>query len=229
MDYGELVQAIVSKVAEAMGKGGQDPPVSKQTLIVLTQGDRDVCVGVADNPEITDYFDVRCAHAEEYASDVEGCAGLVLFGLTNEALARIDSGVCGTPYTCLLQRALLLGKPVWLLREEIELLAYEETSPYAKMMYEKLRRLIGYGATVCGCEELAGKLRGGAPAQTVCKADAPCPAGADFECKKRVVTEKDVICARAGKAPRMVVGAKTILTDLAREYAKTYGIEIVRG
>lgn len=45
---------------------------------------------------------------------------------------------------------------------------------------------------------------------------------------KKAITERDVITARENGVHRVLVKRKAILTDLAKEYAHRYQIEIVR-
>lgn len=45
---------------------------------------------------------------------------------------------------------------------------------------------------------------------------------------KRVITERDMAALKERKISRILVGEKTIFTDLAREYASRYGITVRR-
>ena len=44
--------------------------------------------------------------------------------------------------------------------------------------------------------------------------------------EKRVLSERDMIMAHQGKVTRILVNGKTIVTDLAKDYAKKYHIVI---
>ena len=175
----------------------------------------------------------------DYCCDISECAGVVMFDLSNEALARIATGLCDTPYTKIVMEALLLGKPVWVSEEEIEFLKYEALNPYAKMMFEKLRLLEGYGVTVCSYENLTkiilsdGKIEKSLcnerPYISCCEDNTAKQACKDYICSKKVVAEKDVVTAHTEGAVRILAVEKAIVTDLAKEYARSNGIVIFKG
>ena len=48
----------------------------------------------------------------------------------------------------------------------------------------------------------------------------------DLAFEKRVLSERDMIIAHQGKVTRILVNGKTIVTDLAKDYAKKYHIVI---
>lgn len=45
---------------------------------------------------------------------------------------------------------------------------------------------------------------------------------------KRVITERDIIDARRENIKEIIIGTKTLLTDLAKELADKQGINIIR-
>jgi len=234
MEYSELIREIVSRVSAYMEADSCD----KKKLIILTQNHETMCHKLLECPELKAHYCTECALMNEYCCDISECDGVVMFDLTNEALSRITSGLCDTPYTKKVMEALLLGKPVWVPKEEIELCKYDASSPYAKMMYEKLRLLESYGVTVCAYDDLTETILCDGNVKSLCNENASkasCKervvnrALKDYICTKKVVTEKDVVTARAEGAGRILAGEKSILTDLAKEYARSNGIEIVKG
>ena len=63
------------------------------------------------------------------------------------------------------------------------------------------------------------------PADPVKKAAPPAK---EQTLSKRVVTERDIISLKESGVTRALIGEKTIVTDLAKDLARTRGIEIVR-
>lgn len=233
MEYSELVRQIAERVSAYL----ESDCCNKKRLLILTQEHGTECHKALECPKLNEHFSTECALLNEYGCDVDGCEGVVLFNLTNAALSRIVSGICDTPYTSAAAKALLLGKPVWVPKEEIELLKYDASSPYGKMMYENLRRLESFGVTVCSYNDLSDTIIDGTCSESACPKAGPavCCEDApaknickDFLCSKKVITEKDMVSARSEGADRVLVGQKTIVTDLAREYARAYDIEIIK-
>lgn len=234
MDYSELVQEIVSRVSMYLKKDCCD----RKKLIILCHEHGTDCHKLLDSPRLAEHFKTECALLNDYGCDVEACEGLVLFNLTNADIARIASCVCDTPYTEMVAKALLLGKPVWVPKQEIELFKYDSATEYGKMMYEKLRLLEKLGVILCSCDDLEDMVLGGVRCSgSLCTESAPAPCCeaapvekccGDYICSKKVITEKDMINAHTGGAVRVLAGEKTIVTDLAREYARTYAIQIIK-
>lgn len=234
MEYSELVREIAARVSAYL----ENDCCDKKKLLILTHEHGTECHKVLECPKLAEHFSTECALLNEYSCDVDGCEGVVLFNLTNAALSRIVSGVCDTPYTATAAKALLLGKPVWVPKEEIEILKYDSATPYGQMMYEKLRQLERFGVTACTYNDLSDTIIGGTGCESACaKAnsvtcceEAPVQSTCkDFICSKKVITEKDMVSAHSEGAGRLLAGEKAIVTDLAREYARAHGIEIIKG
>lgn len=66
------------------------------------------------------------------------------------------------------------------------------------------------------------------PAPTQVVAQPTVNAGKELIISKRCLVERDVVDARREGVTCIIVGERTILTDLAKEYAANYGIKIVR-
>lgn len=266
MDFDALVSAIVSRVAEKM----EQESCEKPKLLILTQEHGDVCHTMLESPRIGEHYRTECALMNDYQVKMEDYAGVLLFNLTNDAMVRIATGVCGTPYTDLVSKALLLGKPVWLPHEQVELFQYEATAApmYYGMLRKRLTLLEQSGVVLCAQDELEDKVLAGCPVpeempvQTICEtcgacdacktgefcaAAEPCaeaepckeaaPAAAPVAAEpvrkemtlgKRVITERDITEAATNGVTVIHVGARAILTDLAKEYAHNQKLEIVR-
>ena len=254
MDFDALVSAIVSRVAEKMEQENCEKP----KLLILTQEHGDVCHTMLESPRIGEHYRTECALMNDYQVQMEDYEGVLLFNLTNDALVRIATGVCGTPYTELVSKALLLGKTVWLPHEQVELFKYEATAApmYYGMLRKRLTLLEQSGVVLCAQDELEDKVLAGCPAPAAspvqetcetcdaceaCKASEPCaapepaaapvaePARKELTLGKRVITERDITEAATNGVTVIHVGARAILTDLAKEYAHNQKLEIIRG
>jgi ethanolamine utilization protein len=261
MDFDALVAAIVSRVAEKLEQENCDKP----KLLILTQEHGDVCHTMLESPRIGAHYRTECALLSDYQVRMEDYAGILLFNLTNDALVRIATGVCGTPYTELVSKALLLGKPVWLPHEQVELFKYEATAApmYYGMLRKRLTLLEQSGVVLCAQDELEDKVLAGCPAPAAspiqetcgtCNACEACkpvepvaepvaepaeplsgaanvmaqPVRKELTLGKRVITERDITEAVTNGVTVVHVGARAILTDLAKEYAHNQKLEIVR-
>lgn len=247
MDFDALVSAIVSRVAEKM----EQESCEKPKLLILTQEHGDICHAMLESPRIRAQYQTECALMNDYQVKMEDYEGVLLFNLTNDAMVRIATGVCGTPYTDLVSKALLLGKPVWLPHEQVELFKYEATAApmYYGMLRKRLTLLEQSGVILCAQDELEDKVLSGSPErpatpiQETCETCGACAAAApaaeepapveetvrkELTLNKRVVTERDITEAATSGVTVIHVGKRAILTDLAKEYAHNQKLEIVR-
>lgn len=239
MKYNELIEEIVSRVSSYLDNEKCD----KDDLIILTNEHGDTCHEFLESPTMNKHFNVKCALMNDYECDVENCAGIVMFELSNIDLSRIVSGVCDTPFTAMAAKALLLGKPIWVIKENVEILKYNTDNPYAKMMHGKFCLLKSFGVVLCSKEDLTDTIVGTSSCNNDTKCsntnstsgceeccEEPCEEHIckEIEYSKKVITEKDMENARFKKAGKVLTGAKSIVTDLAKEYAYNFGIEIIR-
>src|SRR5699024_3312225 len=120
-----------------------------------------------------------------------------------------------------------------------ELFSYKDTAPkpYYDRLAENLKLLEESGMILTPHSQMAALLTGEMPEAGLKKPEKECPAEEEQEkepsCQeevltKRVITERDMAALKERKISRILVGEKTILTDLAREYASRYGITVRR-
>lgn len=213
MDFDALVAEIANRVAEHMASTTAVPAAStagcscpvggdskKPKLLVLTQDHGDVCHTVLESKRLAEKYTVQCALTNNYDCDAAEYDGIVLFDLTNEAMARIATGICGTPYTNLVSHALLLGKKVWVPKNEVEILDYAETAaaPYFNMMRQHLTLLEQSGVTICSADELEDVILGNA---TPCAPVTPAPAAVPAPAPAAASTPAPVPAAAPAAAP----------------------------
>lgn len=243
MDMDALINAICAKVLERITasteKEAQVPVetacVKKPSYLILASDHGTTCHETLEDEILTAHLDLKCAALQEGELKLEDYEGVIAFGLTNEALAKIAMGILDTPYTNAFGKAILSGKKIYLLKEEIELYNYKDTAPkgYYKKFDEYLNFLKQNGVEVVEKADLQKAILG-APAPEVHAPTADVEevkaqrAAKEVIVKKKVITERDLISARAEGATILAADTKSIITDLAKDFAARYGIVIER-
>ena len=111
MNFDALVDEIVARVSAKIAQQescGSD--VGKPKLLILTEEHGSICHDMLESERLLSYYQTECALLKDYDCDMASYEAVILFGLTNEALARLAGGVCDTPFTRLAQKAILTGK-----------------------------------------------------------------------------------------------------------------------
>lgn len=251
MDQSMLIDEILARVAaklaaaeDAPGTGEDpagEPSAEKPGLLVLCQTEDQCCCQILSSCALKERFDITCVCRPEETVDLSAQSCVVLCQLTNDVLSKLALGICDTPYTRLASQAILMGKRVYVLTEQVELYRYATTAPapYYAALEAHLNLLTASGVVICSQSNLELALTGdAAPAakQPECPAPAPAPASAPcggaekvLELNKRVLTEKDVSNAAADKVTCIRLPAKCILTALAKDCAKDRGIRLELG
>ena len=235
MEYSELVREIVARVSAYLEAGSRE----KQKLIILNHKSEELCHSAFRCPKLNAYYELDCAMLAGYSCDVESSAGVMVFDLTNDQLSRITAGICDSPYASVVEKALLLNKPVFVPREEVELLQYDTGTPYGQMMLEKLRLLEKLGVIIAPYDQLLPIVldktaNAGAGMETPSASPAMEAAVTELlvkeqTCTKKLITEKDLVAVRREGYTRLLIEKRAIITDLAKEYAHNHGIELIRG
>lgn len=235
MDYKTLVDEIAARVsarlAEYLAEAAvPSDGVQKPRVLVLTEEHGTYCHKVLENAALCEKFTVECALLNDYSCDIASYEAVALFGLTANNISRLAGGVCDTPFSTLAQKALMLGKKVYAAEESVEIFKYKDTMScaYYQLFADKLALLKKAGLTICPASSIAEAILG--TRQDCCDtAKAPEPKAAGIErIDKRLISERDIAAVCKRGLARVEVGSRTIVTDLAREYAASSGVEIVR-
>jgi len=152
--------------------------------------------------------------------------------LTMNTAAKVALGLADTNVTTLISEAIMLGKSIIAARnaadpnspQRRELGMNKGPAPWVQMLAEYLGRLENFGIRLVDVEELTADICGRRGSKVVLAAVGAQPE----ETKKAagVVTRADVI--RAWEEGRdLVLRPRTIVTPLAREVAREYGVELV--
>lgn len=227
MDLDELVAQIAAKVKEKLSQmevnAEIQPSCCEAKPKVLTLSEDYDTTGLQEHCEIEE-FDV-----------------IVLRKVSNTALGKITEGIGDTAFTAAVIKAILLGKQIVAPNEELELFQYRDTAPklYYGMMMQKLEMLKNVGVQFCSSDDLESVLlkKESLPEkkstsvyqkeETVTTCNSPSEQTVNFT--KRIITEQDMRGAFEKHATQICITKKTIITDLAREYAEHKGISFIIG
>ena len=210
-----------------------EPEISQEKLpglLILTPDHGEHCHQFYDSRQLQQQYSIECALMKEYQVDMADYEVVILFGLTNEALGKLANGIFDTPFLKLAGEAILTGKRIFVPVEEVELYRYAATAPapYYSMLLGRLQLLVDSGVAVVKLEDVEGCiLDEKCCTAPVCK---PCvqEEAREFRFTKRVITERDLAEAASAKACRVYVPCRSIVTDLAREFAKERDISLIR-
>lgn len=244
MDHNAIVDEILRRVSEKLSEAaeGAETQSGKPGLLVLTQEHGTSCHALLESEALKGHYRTECALLQNYEVNLDDFEVVVLFHLTCDALSRLASGICETPYDRLASKAILSGKRVYIPTEEVELYQYKQTAPaaYFGMLQQKLDLLVASGVVICAGGSLEQVILGAsapapepaaatasAPSSSVAPA-APAPADKEERLDKRVLTEKDLIEANMEGITLIRVGSRCILTALAVDAAKDRGVTIVK-
>ncbi len=205
---------------------------TKPGLLILTQKhDHSTgCHRMLESGRLTVRYRTECALKGEYGCSADEFSAVVLFNLT---LVRIAGGTEDTPYSKAAVQAILKGKTVFAVEEEVELFDYKRTAPavYYNMMLEKVNFLKESGVIFCPLSQLEDSVLGettdAAPAEP--PAVQPCPrrkrpGGTGRE----IVTARDLALLNNDSILVMRVAADSIISSEAWDYARVNGMQIIR-
>ncbi|MBE6829421.1 MAG: hypothetical protein E7519_04350 [Ruminococcaceae bacterium] len=208
---------------------------TKPGLLILTQKhDHSTgCHRMLESGRLTVRYRTECALKGEYGCSADEFSAVVLFNLTNDMLVRIAGGTEDTPYSKAAVQAILKGKTVFAVEEEVELFDYKRTAPavYYNMMLEKVNFLKESGVIFCPLSQLEDSVLGettdAAPAEP--PAVQPCPrrkrpGGTGRE----IVTARDLALLNNDSILVMRVAADSIISSEAWDYARVNGMQIIR-
>ncbi|MBN7773811.1 hypothetical protein [Clostridium aminobutyricum] len=250
MEFKELVEQIAVKVAERIAELEEslqiEAPSSvelcpKPKILILTEDHGTACHELLEKESLKHKFEIICALNEEYQCDSQQFDRIVLGSFSNTSLGKIAEGIGDTPFTQAVMKAILLGKQLIVPNEEMELFQYRETAPklyYGRMM-QKIEFLKNIGIQFCNADQLESILLGneGVPEKKSCTGEPAkevaevCEnkSGGSVKFEKRIITERDIRTAYEQHATQICIAQKTIITDLAREYAEQRGISFTIG
>lgn len=239
MDLDALVNEIYRRVQERVAACEAEPEAEanhigvvgaedKPVLGIISENHGEICHKVYECKQLAEYYRMRCALLED-TWDVENWEAVIAYTLTNEALGKIVNGIFDTPYTKAFGKALLCGKKIYVSEEDVELYHYRKTAPreYYGKLEANLEILKKSGVEILPNEQIGPAILGSECCTSSTEVEVSAKAEEkDLAFEKRVLSERDMIMAHQGKVTRILVNGKTIVTDLAKDYAKKYHIVI---
>lgn len=239
MDMDLLIELAVKAVKAYLEKEGSIPPSiaeePKKTALILTEDHCDQVCSLEKND--SELCKVTCALKENYEVDVDCFDTVVLYDMTNSNLFKIANGCTDSKFLALAAEAILKGKRVLMVKEQVEILKYKETALKAiyNNIYKNLQILLDSGVTLVGEDDVKAAICEGAAAPNAgepAKAETPAAEkSADpesvYEIKKRVVTERDIREAMAQHFKKIKLPERPVITSLARDTARDLGIELI--
>ena len=248
MDMDLLIEIAVRAVKAYLEKEGITSVVSAErkvnSALILTEHHCEECAVEKLDSELCK---VTCALAQNYEVSVDDYDSIVLYNMTNSNLFKIANGCTDNKFLALAAEAILKGKRVIMVKEEVEILKYAETAPKAlyNNIYKNLQILLDSGVQLVAAEDVKDAICEGAEApsepvheevKAVEAAPAPAPVAAAPKAEsddsvlvltKRVITERDIREAAAKHYKKVQLPEKPVITYLAKDTAFELGIELI--
>ena len=246
MDMDLLIELAVRAVKAYLEKEGITSAVQAErkvnSALILTEHHCEECAVEKLDSELCK---VTCALAQNYEVNVDDFDSIVLYNMTNSNLFKIANGCTDNKFLALAAEAILKGKRVIMVKEEVEILKYEETAPKAlyNNIYKNLQILLDSGVELVAAEDVKDAICEGADApaepareevKAVEAASAPVAAAPKAESDdsvlvltKRVITERDIRKAAAKHYKKVQLPEKPVITYLAKDTAFELGIELI--
>lgn len=243
----QIAERVAEKISAMEEKAAIDElsckeSINKPKLLIISEDIIPEGSCTWKDEKVIQEFDVTYGLNKEYPCDVQPFDVIVLQNLSNVSLGKIAEGTADTPFTELVMKSILLGKKIIISNEGVEIFKYKESAPklYYGMMMQKIEFLKNTGIEFGGSEQLINFI-----GSKECVAEKTCcskteevqskvvaPEAVEPEVvtpeasikiiavSKRVVTEHDVRIAYEQHADQICITERTIITDLAREYAE---------
>ena len=247
MDMDLLIELAVRAVKAYLEKegitGASLEAKPAKTALILTEDHCGECCSMEKYD--SELCKVSCALAQNYEVSVDDYDSIVLFNMTNSNLFKIANGCTDNKFLALAAEAILKGKRVLMVKEDVEILKYEGTKATAlyNNIYKNLQILLDSGVKLVSAEDVKDVICEGADApaepareevKAVEAASAPVAAAPKAESDdsvlvltKRVITERDIREAAAKHYKKVQLPEKPVITYLAKDTALELGIELI--
>lgn len=245
MDMDLLIELAVRAVKAYLEKegitGASLEAKPAKTALILTEDHCGECCSMEKYD--SELCKVSCALAQNYEVSVDDYDSIVLFNMTNSNLFKIANGCTDNKFLALAAEAILKGKRVLMVKEDVEILKYEGTKATAlyNNIYKNLQILLDSGVELVAADDVKNAICDGvempAPVKEEVKAEKAeaAPAAAPkavsddsvLVLTKRVVTERDVKDAFAKHYKKIQLPEKPVITYLAKDTAFELGIELI--
>lgn len=240
-----FVDEIFKRVLEVI-KDSQEPQeedVKDKILILTSKHDKD-CHEILEDTTLLEHYHTECALANEYDVNLDTYQAVILCNLTNAVLSKLCEGISDSPFLELAEKAILTGKKIYVPVQEVEIYQYKDTAPkiYYKKMLDKINFLEQAGIVFADKDKILSMLTNTKPTKESkeskdTKDNKALPKeetkqsftqGSAVVIEKKIITEKDVEQAYEKGAAVICIPKNSILSDLAKEFAKKRDMELQR-
>lgn len=247
MDTEQLAAEVLKRVLEKIDPLTIDrteqviDEEKKEKILILTTEHKDGCHPILEDQGLKQSFDLECALLKEYDYSSDDFDRVIMYGIDNMMLSKLASGIIDCDYLKLASKAILSGKSVYMIKEEVEFFQYKKTSPamYYKVFKNHLELLRKSGVIICSWEDLGEQLIKGQKGKGSISEQTKIQSlnetfyenenYVEFKAiEKKVITEKDVMGLKKDNYKLIKIGLHSIVTDLAREFAEKNKIVIQR-
>lgn len=203
---------------------------SRPGLLILTQKHDTCCHRMLESRRLSGQYRVECALKGKYDFNMDDFSAVILYGLTNDMLVQIVGGAAAVPYSQLAVQAILKGKTVFAVEEEVELFDYKRTAPavYYNMMLDKVNFLKDSGVVFCPVNQLEDRLLGEKTSAEPMPAGQSAPPPKREKAGREIVTARDLALLNNANITVMRVAADSIISSEAWDYARVNGMQIIR-
>ena len=249
VERNEMVEQILSRVMEKLAAAGETVTETELMqslasaaaplpgLLVLTQEHGTDCHKLLESPRIKEKYRTGCALLNEGETTLDGIEAVVLFNLTTEAMCKLASGITDTSYTKLAAQALLMGKKLYVPREEVELYKYPVggLGSYQCMLQAQLTKLVSFGLKICPLAELEDCILGENSCEAAPEQQKEETGGADTCGEKVTAQETAPEAPEAAPAPaeepdpeKEITFSKKVITERDIIEANRDGVKVIR-
>ncbi len=237
MELSIVIEQVTREVIRYM-----DQIEQKAEIILLTQDQ-----GIRSQKLLEKYtkLGVNCGLITQKKDELDTVKTIILFDITNDILYKLANGCSETPYLKLASDAILQGKQVVLVKEEVEIFKYEKSAPtrYFNKVLEHLEFLKKCGVEIAYEKDIplyieAQKLKEQIeeegqeqelrldPKQKE-KAERSCAEHTILKLNKKLITEREVQEAVRKGAKVIEVMPRAIITQLAKDAIQVYNLLIL--
>lgn len=235
MDMQRLVEEIAVRVKERMAEEPMEwiPEAvcnhhAEKLVLVVNRKECADCGKCWRKAEKLKGFRVACIQSESVEHPDADTKAIVALHLTELDIMKIAAGVASDRYTETLVSGLMQGIPVFVPVEYMEISSYVPASAkrYRALFEEKKRFLESCGVQFIPEKEIVVYLNTDEK-NTEERHIVPPPNRLKENERKRLLTERSIRDAELQGQSQIIISRKTIVTDLAKEYACKRNIELV--
>ncbi len=211
-----IVRAVEHKLNEKQEESSAETPDERPRLLIVTRLNHSCHHCFRGDEAIAENYAVECSYDQAHDVDLTDIEEIFVRNMDNESLAKLTTGMIDTPYLKLISQAILKGRKVTVILDDLDVYTYRNTAPKAflDMLNSKVDILRSWGIRIekegCAVKRLScGKIE--------CS---------EYLIEKKVLTETDVKRAYNDGHREIYIKKKTIVTDMAKEYAERNAVKI---